>query len=163
VLQVMGDDPVPPSKLRAKLPRDLETICLKCLQKDPRKRYATAADLADDLHRFLNGEAISARPVGHWERAAKWMNRHPAATVMGVTSWLAIITLLVVSLYFNVLLQEAAEDLDKQRSSARDAQARAQLEKQKADEERVEAERQKVKALEAKQEAETKKEEAERG
>jgi WD40 repeat protein/serine/threonine protein kinase len=163
VLQVMGDDPVPPSKLRAKLPRDLETICLKCLQKDPRKRYATAADLADDLHRFLNGEAITARPVGHWERAAKWMNRHPAATVMGVTSALALLTLLVVSLYFNVQLQEAAEDLEKQRSGARDAQARAQFEKQKADEERAEAERQKVKALEAKQEAEAKKEEAERG
>jgi serine/threonine protein kinase/WD40 repeat protein len=163
VLQVMGDDPVPPSKLRAKLPRDLETICLKCLQKDPRKRYATAADLADDLHRFVSGEAIAARPVGQWERAAKWMNRHPAATVMGVTSALALLTLLVVSLYFNVQLREAADDLEKQRAGARDAQARAQLEKQAADAERAEAERQKENALKAKQEVEAKKEEAERG
>jgi serine/threonine protein kinase/WD40 repeat protein len=163
VLQVMGDDPVPPSKLRAKLPRDLETICLKCLQKDPRKRYASAADLADDLHRFLNGEAIAARPVGFWERAVKWMNRHPAATVMGATSGLALLSLLAVSLYFNVQLREAAEDLERQRAGAREAQGRAQVEKQKADDERLEAERQKVKALEAKQEAEAKKQEAERG
>jgi eukaryotic-like serine/threonine-protein kinase len=163
VLQVMADEPVPPSRLRAKLPRDLETICLKCLQKDPRKRYASAADLADDLHRFLNGQVIAARPVGRWEWAFKWMNRHPAATLMAAVSAVAVISLLAVSLYFNVQLQEAADHLEQQRKDAREAQWRAQHEKQTAEAERVEAEQQKVKALEAKQEAEAKKEEAERG
>ena len=136
VLQVMADDPVPPSKFSAELPRDLETICLKCLAKEARKRYASAADLADDLHRYLNGEPIAARPVARWERAIKWMNRHPAATVMAATSGLAVATLLIVSLYFNVLLQEAADNLDKQRSDAREAQRVALTEKSKADEER---------------------------
>ncbi|HEX3147229.1 MAG TPA: protein kinase [Gemmataceae bacterium] len=163
VLQVMADDPVPPSKLRAKLPRDLETICLKCLAKEPRKRYASSADLADDLHRYLHGEAIAARPVAPWERAIKWMNRHPAATVMGVTSGLAVATLLMVSLYFNVLLQEAADNLEKQRSDAREAQRVALTEKQKADDERIASDRQKTEAINARQEAEAKKSEAERG
>src|SRR5262245_2027694 len=56
--QVRGDDPVPPRRLRAKLPRDLETVCLKCLSKAPEKRYASAAALADDLERWLGGVPI---------------------------------------------------------------------------------------------------------
>ena len=76
--QVRSHDPVPPSRLRPKLPRDLETICLKCLAKEPHNRYVTALHLAEDLRRFVAGEPIAARPVAWWERARKWTRRRPA-------------------------------------------------------------------------------------
>jgi eukaryotic-like serine/threonine-protein kinase len=87
LMEVLNDDPTPPSRLVPAVPRDLETICLKCLQKDPGKRYPTAAALADDLDRFLTGQPISARPVSAPERVTKWARRHPAtAAMLGVTA-----------------------------------------------------------------------------
>jgi serine/threonine protein kinase/formylglycine-generating enzyme required for sulfatase activity len=79
---VLTAEPVTPRRWQPKMPADLETICLKCLRKQPEKRYATAKDLADDLRRFLNGEPIVGRPVSPWEHFVTWVRRHPAAATM---------------------------------------------------------------------------------
>ena len=73
IMQVVKDEPVPLSRLQSTIPRDLETICLKCLRKEPDKRYDTAAALAEDLRRWQAGEPVAARPVGRLERA--WLVR----------------------------------------------------------------------------------------
>jgi serine/threonine-protein kinase len=98
--QVLNDDPVPPSRLNPQVPRDLATICLKCLSKEPQLRYASAAALVQDLGRFLRGEPIAARRAGPPERLARWARRSPAAaallaimlfvgtTVLGAAGWL---------------------------------------------------------------------------
>jgi len=80
--------------LNAKVPRDLETICLKCLQKDAQRRYFSAAALAEDIHHFQQGETIMARPAGALERAGKWIRRRPAQTVVLMGGLLLTIALI---------------------------------------------------------------------
>jgi WD40 repeat protein/tRNA A-37 threonylcarbamoyl transferase component Bud32 len=94
LLQVISQEPAPPTRLNAKIPRDLETVCLKCLRKEPARRYGSAEALAEDLHRYLAGEPILARPVGRLERLAKWARRRPAAAALAAVSILAAAGLL---------------------------------------------------------------------
>jgi serine/threonine-protein kinase len=87
--QVVADDPVPPARLNPRVPRDLETVCLKCLSKEPPRRYASAALLAEDLGRFLRGEPIAARRAGRPERLVRWARRSPAAAALLAVTLLA--------------------------------------------------------------------------
>jgi serine/threonine-protein kinase len=84
--QVISQEPAPPSRLNDQVPRDLDTICLKCLSKEPGRRYANAAALADDLERFVEGRPIRARPVGWVERTWRWGWRNPAAAALLATA-----------------------------------------------------------------------------
>jgi tetratricopeptide (TPR) repeat protein len=90
-------EPVPPGQLAGKLPRDLETITLKCLQKDPARRYPSACELADDLRCFLDGRPIVARPVGSVERAWRWAKRNPWLAGLGASVALLLIAVAVVT------------------------------------------------------------------
>ena len=82
--RVIAEEPIPPSRLIRTIPRDLETICLKCLCKEPESRYPAAAELASDLDRFLEGRPILARPLGMAARFGRWCRRNPAATAISV-------------------------------------------------------------------------------
>jgi serine/threonine-protein kinase len=94
ILQVVSEEPIPPRQLRPKLPADLETICLKCLQKDPQRRYGTALRLAEDLRRFHEGEPIRARRIRPWDVAIKWVRRNPViAALIGVVVLLFLLSL----------------------------------------------------------------------
>ncbi|MFO0843340.1 MAG: serine/threonine-protein kinase, partial [Gemmataceae bacterium] len=141
VMQVVTDDPVPPSRLNARTPRDLETITLKCLQKEAKRRYGSAAEVANELGRFLADEPIRARPVGAFERAVKWVRRRPA-----VAALLLLAALLASAGVGGVLHEwrraEAERDqAERQRDLARNASLEAS--------ERAEAEARAVKEADA--------------
>jgi tetratricopeptide (TPR) repeat protein len=118
VLQTLHAEPTPPTRLQPKAPRDLETICLKCLQKDRRRRYATAAALADDLHRFREGRPILARPVSWAGRALRWARRRPAAAALALVSAAAALALAVGGLWSNASLRQERDRADAARSRA---------------------------------------------
>ena len=126
--QVKGQEPVSVRHLQPKVPRDLETICQKCLQKEPARRYATAAGLEADLGRFLAGEPILARPVRRVERLGRWCRRNPM--VAGLVAGIALVLVLgtAVSSYFAIRAMR-----DQRR--ARDKEAQALASAQRADRE----------------------------
>jgi WD40 repeat protein/serine/threonine protein kinase len=104
--QVLREEPKPPRKLNDKIPRDLETVCLKALAKAPGRRYQTARELADDLRRYLKEEPVQARPVGPVERFRSWCRRNPALAATGALAGAALIAGTVVSTVFAVRAYE---------------------------------------------------------
>jgi putative methionine-R-sulfoxide reductase with GAF domain len=134
VWQVIKDEPIPPIQLSPRVSRDLQTICLTCLQKETTRRYPSADKLAEDLRAFLAGEPIRARPPGMWERFTIWVKRHPVgagllglgaaavlALVIGVwffsslaVTGLAVLVLVSASWWHNIRLQQALRRMDEE-------------------------------------------------
>lgn len=134
LMQVVEKDPPSPRSFNPNVDVDLETICMKCLRKEPSRRYASAEALADDLDRWLKGEPIEARPVGSRERIVKWAKRKPAAAALVAVSILGVLALSVIVAWFlNVLydrnqaLQVASGDLKTERDKAIEEQGKARV------------------------------------
>src|SRR5262249_27795161 len=119
LLQVRTSDPVPPSRLVGRLPRDLETICLKGLHKEPHRGYATAADLADDLRRFLAGEPIRARATGPLERTWRWCRRNKAAAALLATVAAALLLGSTVLTFLAVKEEQRQDALNRKAEAER--------------------------------------------
>jgi serine/threonine protein kinase/WD40 repeat protein len=138
VLQVLSDEPAPPRQLNGRVPRDLETICLKCLEKAPQRRYPTARALAEDVGRYLAGEPIQARPAGRAERLWRWCRRNPTVAALSA----AIILVAVVG-FAGVLNQWQAAEANQ--GKANEAAAEAKQKAKEAEDERDVAKRQRDK------------------
>lgn len=123
--RVLLDDPVAPRKVRSHIPRDLETICLKCLEKKPQHRYGTAAELEDDLRRFLSGRPTLARPLGTSARVWKWARRRPLVAGLSAVLTAALVTMLVGAVVYNARLRSALAEVTQQREVARESAHRS--------------------------------------
>jgi WD40 repeat protein/tRNA A-37 threonylcarbamoyl transferase component Bud32 len=115
VLLVLEQEPVPPHKIAPRADRDLQTICLKCLDKNAAQRYGSAEALAEDLERWLHGEPIQVRPTPMVIRAWKWARRRPAAAALVGTALLAGVAILLVGLIYNYRLQGALSEVREQK------------------------------------------------
>jgi len=154
VLQVLSEEPVPPARLCPRVPRDLELICLKCLEKDPQRRYASAAQLAEELHCFLNGEPLRAtRPVSTAERFGRWCRRNPKVAGLAAAVLLSLVAGTAGSSYLGLQARRDASEARRQQEradlaadQARLAEGQAALAAQKAEQDRDKARAEETKA-----------------
>ena len=153
--QIAEDEPIAPRRLQPKLPIELETICLKCLEKSPAMRYASAGPLAEDLRRFLAGEPIQARAYGPLTRTWKWAKRRPALSALSAVSVLFVLCLVTGSVLFSQYWHDQHENehhlrkrVESQHRYAVDEWKRAESESAEAKKQRKEAEQAQAKAEE---------------
>lgn len=158
VMQVVNNEPVSPRDLQPSVPVDIETICLKAMQKEQGARYETCADLADDLNRFLEGAPILARPISQTERLLKWCKRNPKiALPTGLAAFAIAATAVITTWAWQTTSAQAAiiaqekENVEEQRDEAETQKAIAVEQKEVADEQRDEAETQKAIAVQQKE------------
>ena len=133
VLQVINENPVAPTCLQPDTPRDLETICLKCLYKNPKRRYASARELADDLDRFLNDDPIQARPASTWEKTRHWCKKNPKKARFFAS---AVVSAVLMSGFLTKSRSDAlasAARSEKERKATADALLVAEERKREAD------------------------------
>ncbi len=130
--QIIEDEPPPLRRFDHRVPRDLETICLKCLEKDPRRRYPTAGMLAEEIDRYLKGEPIFARPVGPFGRAVRWCKRKPLVAALAIGLALSLALGFSFSLAFAFLANRRAIEATAAEAEATEQSHRAQAEAQRA-------------------------------
>jgi WD40 repeat protein len=131
--QVRGQEPVAPAQLNPRVSRDLETICLKCLEKDPRRRYASAHELAEELDRFLQHCPIRARPVSRLARLTRWCRRNPVPAMLTGAMVLALVLGTAASSYFALDARDQAREAVAQTATAQENELRALREKRTGD------------------------------
>jgi tetratricopeptide (TPR) repeat protein len=154
VHQVIHDEPPSPRKLNGNVPRDLETITLKCLEKNAARRYESAAALAEDLRRFLRGEPIQARPIGRRERVAKWIHRNRTVSALSTAVALALVIGTIVSTYFAIHAKRQAALAISRQQEAISRQQEAVAARREALDRQKDAEKARAEEAGARQEAE---------
>ncbi|MFO0878416.1 MAG: WD40 repeat domain-containing serine/threonine-protein kinase [Gemmataceae bacterium] len=129
---VQHTDPVAPTSLNLRLPRDISTICLRCLEKAPSRRYASARELADDLGRFLNGDSIHARPQSMAERTIRWANRHRSWAAAGTIAAVALVGLIGAGFWASARVGAARAEREAIAARADTAEIQARAERERA-------------------------------
>lgn len=140
LLEILTREPPVPRQLRKNIPIDLETICLRCMEKNPLHRYQSADELTEELRRFLSGKPIKARPIGVWGRSVKWSRRNPGWASVFVVVILALAGMIGGSLFYNVRLSNANNRLMTAIQQVREERQSAETQRQIAEERKKEAE-----------------------
>ncbi len=125
VAQILTEDPPNPCRLRREIPTDLASICLKCMEKDPSRRYASAEELGSDLRRFLAGKPTVARPLHPWQKAYRWARRRPVVTLLLAATTAMTVTIIVGGTLWSLSIHDAWEKERSLRARAETASAQA--------------------------------------
>ena len=148
LVQVIHRDPIQPRELQPGVPIDLETICVKALQKEPVNRYPSCKELGEDLRRYVNGEPILARPISHWERLTRWCRRNPKIAWPTAVASFFVIATAVVSLTAWRMTATQALVIAEERDEANEQRNEADKQRNEADKQKVIANQQQVLAEE---------------